>query len=172
MKTTGAAGAVELFVIRHARAGSPGDRWPNDDDRPITDDGRARFLEVVQGLARLDVSFDRVVSSPLVRARDTALLLAPLTRNPEIALLDALGPGGRPAAVLRGLAALKGSRRLAVVGHEPGLGALVAYLLGASRPIGFKKGGVACLELARVSPATTATLRWFAPPSLLRRLAH
>lgn len=161
---------IELYVIRHARAEARGDRWPDDDERPLSDEGRARFHEAVLGLKRLGVTFDGVVSSPLVRTSQTALLLAPLARHPTVVTLDALRPGRRPAAVLRGLAALEIGGRIAVVGHEPGLGALVAHLLGASRPIPFKKGGVACLELPRLSPATTGTLRWFMPPSVLRRV--
>ena len=94
-------GPVELFVIRHARAAARGHRWPDDDLRPVTDEGRTRFLDVVRGLARLGVSVDRVVSSPLVRARDTAHLLAPLARDPEIVVVDALRPGGTPAGVMR-----------------------------------------------------------------------
>lgn len=164
--------SIKLYLIRHARAEARSDRWPDDDVRPLSDDGRERFRAAVRGLERLGVSFDYVVSSPLVRASQTAALLEPLARHADTATLDALRPGRRPTVALRALASIEGVGRMAVVGHEPGLGALLACLLGASRPVPFRKGAVACLDVPRLSLAAAGTLRWFAPPSVLRRLGR
>lgn len=167
------AAPVELYLVRHGLAGERGPAFPDDRLRPLTAEGAARFRQAVRGLAALDVSLDLVLTSPLVRARQTAeLLVAGLPSHPRLEVVDALAPGGRLPLVLEAIAQQVRQRhaRIALVGHEPDLGELAARLLGARGTVQFKKGAVCCIELHGRSAAGPGTLRWHAPPRLLRRL--
>lgn len=169
------AATIELYLVRHAIAAERGPAYPDDRLRPLTPAGIARFRETMGGLRQLDVTIDLVLSSPLVRARETAeLVSAGLPGKPAIETLEALAPGGRAALVIEALAkyARRRLRRLAIVGHQPDLGDLGSRLLGARGSLEFKKGGVAFLELDGATPAGPGTLHWMLPPKVLRKLAR
>lgn len=162
----------ELYLVRHAIAAERGEDWPDDDMRPLTARGISRFKEAVEGLRRLAVEIDEIFTSPLVRARETAELLASgLAGKPPIQVLDALSPGHAPSSVLAQLARTARRRRIALVGHEPGLGELAAHLIGAGRALPFKKGGVCRIDVEGLTSRHPGTLTWFIPPGLLRGLA-
>jgi phosphohistidine phosphatase len=163
--------AVELYIVRHAIAAERGPEWPDDDLRPLTERGIDRFKQVVAGLIFLDVQLDLIFSSPLVRARQTAEYLAEgLPDDTTIEVADALAPGHTPLEAMEQIArAAGGATRVAVVGHEPDLGALTAWLIGTRRAIPFKKGGVCRLEMDSLS-SRHATLSWHMPPKALRKL--
>jgi phosphohistidine phosphatase len=129
--------------------------------------------EVAKGLAALDVEPDVVISSPLVRAVETAeILIKGLKSTPKLVTAAALSPGGSPASVANALASLAKGHSIAVVGHEPDLGEFAAWLVGARRPLPFKKGGVCQIDLAEWPPvARGGTLIWMATPKMLRALA-
>jgi phosphohistidine phosphatase len=158
---------MELFIIRHAIA-VPGSMLLADADRPLSPKGRKRFSEAVLGLQCLKVRFDRLYHSPWLRAVETAELLAPvldgkavcspaLARAPSQDLLDALV-----------------GARVALVGHEPWMGELVAWLTTGAPPHGsvfaFKRGGVAWLE-GQPQPSRMV-LQAFLPPKVLRELGE
>jgi phosphohistidine phosphatase len=166
------AAPAELYLVRHAIAAERGEDWPDDDKRPLTERGVARFKEVVAGLAELDVVVDEIFTSPLVRAKQTAdLLAAGLSGKPAVKILDALAPGHTPASVLAQLSRNAKRRRIMLVGHEPDLGELAAHLIGAGRPLLFKKGGVCRLEVETLTSRRPAALTWFLQPKILRKLA-
>lgn len=159
----------ELYLVRHAIAAERGDEWPDDSKRPLTERGIARFKEVVKGLAELDVAIDEVFTSPLIRAKQTAdLLAAGITGKPSVKLLDALAPGHTATQVMSQLAKAAKRRRIALVGHEPDLGELAAHLLGAQRSVPFKKGGVCRIDVESLTSRRAASLIWFATPKMLR----
>ncbi len=86
-----------LYLVRHAIAAERGEDWPDDDKRPLTERGIARFKEAVSGLEALDAEIDEVFTSPLVRAKQTAdLLAAGAQGKPSVKILDALSPGAQP----------------------------------------------------------------------------
>ena len=164
---------AELYIVRHAIAAERGEDWPDDDKRPLTERGVSRFKEVVQGLAALDVAVDEIFTSPLVRAKQTAdLLAAGLSGKPTVKILDALAPGHTPASVLAQLSRNAKRRRLMLVGHEPDLGELAAHLIGAGRALPFKKGGVCRLEVESLTSRRPAALSWFMQPKMLRKVAR
>ncbi len=140
----------ELYLVRHAIAAERGDDWPDDDKRPLTEKGVVRFKEGLAGLNWLDVVLDEIFSSPLVRAKQTADLLAAGISGKAAgeAASDALAPGHSPAQVMEQLAKTAKRRRIALVGHEPDLGELAAHLIGAKRSLEFRKGGVCRIDLA------------------------
>ena len=161
---------MEIYLIRHAIAEERGEEWPNDDLRPLTDEGTRRFEESAKGLLEFDAPPAQVVTSPLVRARQTAKLLAAAMHAPvTVAVMEELAPGYPPSKVLSKVRKLKDKWPVALVGHEPDLGHLAAHLLGASRPLPFKKGGMCRIDIVWSRPPR-GTLVWFLPPKGLRRL--
>ena len=167
------AGPTELCLVRHAIAAERGEDWPNDDKRPLTARGVSRFRECVEGLSTLGVAIDEIFTSPLVRARQTADLLASgLPGTPAVKILDALSPGHAPGSVLAQLARQAHRRRIALVGHEPDLGELAAHLIGAGRALPFKKGGVCRIDVESLTSRRPGALEWFVTPRLLRKIAR
>ncbi len=159
----------EIYLVRHAIAEERSAAWPDDNLRPLTREGIRRFKEVVRALNSLDVELDEIVTSPLTRARQTAELLSDgLHRRPVVTISKALAPGTPPGKVFAGLT--RGSYRVALVGHEPDLGGLTAFLIGARCPVPFKKGGVCRIDVPKGTAGQGGTLVWFAPPGLLRRV--
>jgi len=168
--------SLELYLVRHAEAAPRGRDYPDDAARPLTDEGADRFRRAVAGLRAVGVELDLVLTSPFVRARETAeLLVAGLRPKPTLLVVDALMPARKPAevvaAVTRHAAAGRGASRLALVGHEPDLGELAARLLGAKGAFEFKKGAVCRIDVDRAMPNGPGALRWFLTPRVLRGLA-
>jgi phosphohistidine phosphatase len=162
---------TELYLVRHAIAADRGGEWPDDNKRPLTERGVNRFKDAVKGLRRLDVALDEIFTSPLVRARQTADILAlGVEGKPSVKVLDALAPGHTPASVMTQLARVAKRRRIAIVGHEPELGELAAHLIGAGRALSFKKGGVCRIDLGSLTSKRAASLTWFLPPTVLRQV--
>ena len=163
---------VALYLVRHAIAAERGPKWPDDGKRPLTHKGMARMRLVVRGLRRLGAEIDLVLTSPLVRAQQTAEILAEgLGTAPHVTVLKALAPGEPPSAVAAALATHPSARGIALVGHEPGLGELAAWLTSAREPIEFKKGGVCRIDVAALPPGRNGKLVWLALPKMLRALA-
>jgi phosphohistidine phosphatase len=162
---------MELLVIRHGIAvdREEGASEEADAARPLTSRGRRRFKRVVRGLDRLGLLIDHVLTSPKRRAIETADLLDPLVvSDARISARLATEPRSE---LLTEIAALDGSR-VAVVGHEPYLGQLIALLTLSSGQHGdalaLKKGGVAWLE---GDPAPGGMrVRAHLPPRILRRI--
>ena len=166
-------GPTELYLIRHAIAAERGEDWPDDDKRPLTQRGVTRFKESVAGLKWLDCTIDEIFTSPLVRARQTGeILAANIPGKPTVKILDALSPGHTPGSVLAQLAKVARRRRIALVGHEPGLGELAAHLVGAGRALPFKKGGACLIDIESLSSRRAGALNWFVTPKVLRRLGR
>lgn len=163
--------SYELYLIRHGLAEERGDAWPDDTKRPLTDDGMSRLRRAARVLARLGVPVDAVLTSPLVRTRQTAeLLAAAFTPRPSITAVDVLAPGGTPTAVAAEIE--KHSRRphIFLVGHEPALGELAAWLIGTKNPIEFKKGGICRIDVEAGPLRGGGALRWMMTPKILRAL--
>lgn len=161
----------EIYLIRHAIAAERGDAWPDDHKRPLTDDGIARMRKAARGLARAEVVLDVVLTSPLVRARQTAdIVAAALDARPSIVTIESLAPGAAYAALMADLEKHARKPRIALVGHEPGIGELAARLIGSRHAIEFKKGAVCRIDLDQIPPQGPGRLRWFLTPRLLRAI--
>ncbi len=163
---------LELYLVRHAPAAERGPEWPDDGVRPLTPDGAAKFRKAVDGLAALGVHIDLVLTSPLVRCRQTAEILANgLPGRPRVQALDALAPGGGHTAVIAEAARVAKRPRVALVGHEPDIGHLASKLLGMRRALEFRKGAVCRIDVDGLPPGGPGRLVWFAMPRMLRRMA-
>jgi len=164
-------GPYELYLVRHGLAEERGDAWPDDTKRPLTDEGISRMRKAERGLARLGVSVEVVLTSPLVRARQTAeALAAALDPRPSLVNVDSLAPDGAYASVIADLEKHARKTRLALVGHEPMIGELAARLLGSRHPIEFKKGAVCRIDIDDLPPAGPGDLRWMLTPKIMRAL--
>ncbi len=165
----------ELYVMRHGAAverGSAG--YGGDTKRPLTPEGRKKVVEITTGLMRLGFDPDWIVSSPLVRAAETAKLVAQ-TLGGGVALdfSDALRPGGSPEALITFLAKHPNRSRVLVVGHEPDLSEMAGRLIGAGRRshLGFKKGGCCLITFDQFPPKSPGRLLWWLTPRIMRKLA-
>ena len=160
-----------LYLVRHAIAAERGDKYPDDTKRPLTNRGISRMREVVKGFRTLGPEIDLVLTSPLVRARQTAdILVAGLSPAPELAVEDTLAPDHRPEMVTDALGGHASREAVALVGHEPDLGILAAWLIGAREPLVFKKGAIARIDVGG-KPGRDGQLIWLATPAMLRGLA-
>jgi phosphohistidine phosphatase len=163
----------DLYLVRHGIAAERGDEWPDDSKRPLTAGGIDRFKEAVEGLAWLGVEIDEIFTSPLVRTKQTATLLADgLGNKTSVKTLDALAPGHAPRQIMQELSRAAKRHRIALVGHEPALGELAAHLLGSARTLPFKKGGVCYITIQGLTSRRPGELMWFLPPKVLRRLGR
>jgi phosphohistidine phosphatase len=162
---------LELYLIRHGVAAERGEEYPDDSKRPLTSEGISRLKREAKALDALDISFDQILSSPLVRAKQTADVFAEgLKAKPSVSTTDALTPAGSPAAVIQELSKHMRKARIALVGHEPNMGELAAHLIGAKVALPFKKGAICRIDFAVFPPKGRGQLVWFLPPRLLRKL--
>jgi phosphohistidine phosphatase len=162
------AGPYQLFLIRHGIAEERGDAWPDDAKRPLSEDGIERFQRSARGLARLDIWIDVVLTSPLVRARQTADIVASaFDPRPSIITIESLAPGGSYASLLTDLEKHGRKTRIALVGHEPGIGELGARLIGSRHSFEFKKGAVCRIDVDEIPPVSPGDLRWFLTPKVM-----
>jgi phosphohistidine phosphatase len=161
----------EIHLIRHGVAEERGPSWPDDAKRPLTDEGIARLRKSVRGLARLGVSFDVVLTSPFTRAKQTAdIVAAGVSPRPSIVTVESLSPDGSFPAIMADLEKHARKTRIAIVGHEPGIGELAARLLGSRHAIEFKKGAVCRIDLETLPPAGPGELRWLLTPKIMRAI--
>jgi len=160
---------LQLYLVRHGIAAERGSAYPDDTLRPLTDVGRVRMRVQARALAWLAPELAHVLTSPLVRTRQTAeLVSAALATQPPVVELAALRPDGTPEEVRATLGAYSAAASVALVGHEPNLSVLAAALTRSSVQLGFKKGAICRLDLDPLRPVRPGTLRWFATPKLLR----
>jgi phosphohistidine phosphatase len=158
----------ELYLIRHGLAAERG-TYVNDDERPLTEAGSQRTRQVAKRLKQLGLRFDYLLSSPLVRAQQTAELLQAAGLAPAITITTVLAPGGSLPTWIADYGD-RPWRRLALVGHEPDLGSWAEQLVWScqSGQLILKKAGVIGLEVPE-TPITlgSARLFWLTPPRLL-----
>src|SRR5690348_14359678 len=140
---------MNLLIVRHAVAFErDAQRWPDDRERPLTPEGTARARKSAKGLKRVVERPQRLLTSPLTRATQTADILTRFAGWPTALECPALSPEEPPEATLE---ALRGEpqKLIAVVGHQPALGRLIAACVpGAVQPQAFelRKFGVALLS--------------------------
>ena len=146
---------MRLTLIRHGEAG---DDAPSDEQRALTKKGRADARRVGRALARRGVRFHAVISSPLVRAVQTAeLVVGAMDQRVRITVSEALLPEARPTLAVALIASLAHERSLALVAHEPILSRLAAALLGLSKHPALRKGEALRIRLADATDPTGAS---------------
>lgn len=165
--------SVELLLVRHAIAFErDASRWPDDRERPLTREGQRKFEKAAAGLSRVVPKVDTLVTSPLVRARETATILSDICGWPKAEESETLAPEGTPDAVLAEIRA-RHAPLIALVGHEPALSTLARVCLagGGSAPaFEFRKGGVCLIRFDSALRAGKGKLIAFLPPRMLRSM--
>ena len=165
---------MQLYIMRHAVA-ELRETWGQPDiGRPLTAKGRTRMRLAARGLRAAGARFDLIASSPLVRAVETAEIIAREFKYPvPIEICPALAPGLEPEPLFRFLVEFPEAERVLLVGHEPDLGNLVLSLIGGAHSDRFpmRKGAVCRVDIERVPPPGLGTLVWALTPALMRQMA-
>ena len=163
---------MQLYIVRHGIAIDREDpKAPAEAERFLTEEGIAKTKQVAKGIAAMGVRADLMVSSPYLRAMQTAAIFASALDYPEhkIQQSESLLPGAEPVAFLRELAREKNASSVFCFGHAPHLDGLLAATVGAPRHItSMKKAGVAFVEMKRISPPN-GQLVWLVTPKLFRK---
>jgi phosphohistidine phosphatase len=161
---------MQVLLIRHAIAAPLGKPAKREEDRPLTELGRRRFEAVAQALRAIAPKPSALLTSPLLRARQTAAIAAKVWGDLEPATVPALVDGDWEA-ICRVLDEYGKADTVALVGHEPWISRAAARLLDASTAdaFAFRKGGVAFIEIDNPR-AGHGRLLWFIPPKVFRRL--
>lgn len=166
---------MDLYFMRHGIAEIQEESGISSDaERPLTAKGIKKLQKVAKGILVLGISFDRVLTSPLLRARQSADLIAKaLNMESAVEELPELAPESAPRELLSSLGKYHESKALLLVGHQPLLGATVSLLLskGDELDVRLKKGGLCYIEVEKLPPEGGAALHWMLTPKQLRRLA-
>lgn len=163
-----------LYLFRHGIAADPGDpAYPNDPDRPLTEEGRRKTAAAAEGFAELEPQVSLVLSSPYLRALETAAIVMKaleLSRD-KLKTTDALIPSAEPQLLFTELSRA-GASEVLCAGHAPNLDLVLAYALGVKgRAVtSLKKAGAAALEITSWKNGQ-GRLLWLLPPKTLRELS-
>ena len=166
---------MELYILRHAIAVEHGTKGYKDDtQRPLTAKGERKMRRIAKGMKKLGLSFDLILSSRLIRARQTAQIVAETFEIVKRLKFSAhLAPNGEAEELVRDLKRrYPNQNSVVLVGHEPYLSGLMATLL-TGKPaldVNFKKGGLCLLTVDSLRFGHCATLQWLLTPGQLSRM--
>jgi phosphohistidine phosphatase len=162
---------MKLYLLRHGIAlDRIGGAVHSDFQRPLTKEGKAELEMVGLALKKLNVKADLVVSSPLVRARETAeIIKSELGCSEELQITEALSPGCSASDLYKFLRPFHDRQDVFLVGHEPDMGRLAATLLwtGPEFDMPFKKAGICRIDVSDIPPNYPGRLKWFVTPKIL-----
>lgn len=167
---------MDVILLRHGKAGDRDPKlFPDDTKRPLTAEGALELRDICTGLRRIGLAFDFLVTSPLLRAHQTADIVAEVfewKEPPQVS--DVLGQGCTTGKVIALLAKFPPDARVALVGHEPDLSRVAAELIGRSgdAALELKKGGVACVRYEGPAAMGLGTLAFLFKPSQLRKIGR
>lgn len=171
---------IGLYLMRHGIAAELGEGGViRDADRPLTPEGRAKLQQAAEGVRRLELKFNVIFTSPLLRARQTAEVVADvLELQHKVKVIETLSPGRSLVGAESGQADLfiemgaYSFDRALLVGHQPDLSELASYLLTGNRNLNieFKKGSICAIEVTSLPPRGPGLLRWLMAPRHLRQM--
>lgn len=158
---------MDLYIIRHADAQPLGEGGVHDDaERPLTALGHSQCPPVAAALLRHGVRLQHLVTSPLLRARQTAegLLHELGATKPQLHTCDHLAPGGKRRKLTRFLSELS-AEAVGIVGHRPDLNLYLAWLIGSRKAqIDLAKAGIACVQFDAEPDKGAGSLAWLITP--------
>jgi phosphohistidine phosphatase len=169
---------MNLYLMRHGIALPADDpSVAHDGDRPLTPKGIKRTRKAARGLRRLNIPFDVILTSPVLRARQTADAVAgELGAEAVVKEISSLAPESTVDHLLFGLTRYKNHEHLLLVGHEPLLSNALSHLLGGksarSVHVEFKKSALCRVEIDDLPPSNPGKLHWFLTPKQLRLLSE
>ena len=157
---------MEIYFLRHGEAGKSSGGRGGDAERPLTEEGVARMEREAVLIATLRLGLDLIMTSPLVRAQQTAEIVARELRLLDaLAIDDRLAPGFGPKELLSILREHRANTALMLVGHEPDFSSAIAACIEGGR-IELKKGGCARVDLDDTD-TLSGRLVWLLPPRVL-----
>jgi phosphohistidine phosphatase len=166
---------MKLYIVRHAIAVPRGTPGMEDDERSVTEEGMAKMRQSAAGIRTLGYIPEVILTSPLLRARQTAdVLLEAFGKQVELKIVPALAPGGAHQELYRDIGLYeKKLVSLMLVGHQPSLGEIAGEIAFGSPEhfIEFKKGGTCLIELESVRGTPKGSLIALLTPSILRKIA-
>ena len=156
---------MDLYLLRHATAAdrvTPG--YEIDSTRPLTPEGARKMGRAAQGMRALDISFDLILSSPYLRAKQTAEIVARVLKSEDrLELASNLAPGGNRMELIEGLSQRPDSpSSILLVGHEPDMSELISMLTAGNfdLPVVMKKGALCKLSADSLHYGRCASLCW------------
>jgi phosphohistidine phosphatase len=160
---------MKLYLLRHAIAAERDpDKYPDDALRPLTATGSKKMIKVADALYQMGLQVDLILSSPCLRARQTAEIARRHLhlKKDRLLLIDALAPASDPGQLIAEIQAKYMTDRLMLVGHEPDLSNLISWLLSGepSIPITMKKAGICSLSVEQLVAGKCAGLEWLINP--------
>jgi phosphohistidine phosphatase len=157
---------MELYFLRHGDAGAAEDWKGRDSERPLSREGAVRMEKEAAAIALLRPTLELILTSPLVRARQTAEIVARSLRLAELLVEEERLSPGFAAADLAGILAERGSLRgLLMVGHEPDFSRVISACTGGGR-VECKKGSLVRVDMDDPS-SLKGILVWLLPPRVL-----
>ena len=157
---------MEIYILRHGIA-EEAHGGMKDADRALTPEGAKKLQSVLRRARAVDVRPSIIVTSPFRRARETAQVAAEILSGATLVESRALTPESSPDAVWEAIRAHKGESQLMLVGHEPLLSAVYAYLLGSPAfQIDVKKGSLGRIDVDRFGAQPRGVFRWLIYPKL------
>jgi phosphohistidine phosphatase len=162
---------MEIYILRHGIAVERGSRgYKNDSDRPLTKEGQEKMRQIAEAMLAMDLKFDLILSSPYVRARQTAEIVAAEIGG-EVTLTDFLIPNANALELIAEINDEK-PQRVLLVGHEPDLSHLISVFVSGNgnAQIELKKGSLCKLTSDKLSFGQCATLNWLLAPKQLRSI--
>jgi phosphohistidine phosphatase len=166
---------VNLYILRHAKAGERSARFPDDSKRPLTKDGEKEMFRVAKGMRAMELSVGLILSSPYVRAKRTAEIVAEVFKSNKLRLSKNLASGADSRDLIRELNDDYSSlKNILLVGHEPYLSKLISRLSAGDEKLSlhFKKAGLCKLTVGELRFGRCATVEWILTPGQLSRLRN
>jgi phosphohistidine phosphatase len=164
---------VKLIIVRHGIAVPRETAGVPDEERQLTDEGIRKMSEAALGYRALGFTSRLILTSPLLRSRQTAeILRKTFGRNAKVQICDALSPEQGREGVYEAISKHSELEALTLVGHQPSLGEIAAEIAfgSASRCLDLRKGGGCGIDVVRLVPHPEGTLEWLLPASLIRRV--
>lgn len=164
---------MKLYLLRHAIAVEAADWSSDDESRPLTAMGITKMRQGARNIVQMIPSLDIIMTSPLVRAHQTAKLVSDsyqLTKPPKLLISNNLAPGNKILSLREELNQYPNSSKIMLVGHQPDLGNLLGHLVAGDQSIQIplKKGGLAYVEIS--SKESLGQLEWLLTAKQLRSL--
>jgi phosphohistidine phosphatase len=161
---------MEIYLLRHGKAGERSSKYPDDDKRPLTKEGVKEMHLEASGIRKIVPDFDAILTSPLTRAFQTASIVAKAYKQ-KPQLCDELSPEISVKDLLKRLEKYKSKKRILLVGHEPDFSMMAAALLKMNEPVvEFKKGGICRIDIPALPLKQAGQLIFNITPSILIQL--
>ena len=159
-----------LYFLRHGIAVLKGTPGYTDDERPLTEEGIDKMQKSTKGIKRLVENFDIILTSPLRRAHDTAIIAAKCMEcENKVEVVKILEPGCKPKEFVGLISKYSDKEHILVVGHEPDFSTIISELIGAQRTVvSIKKGALCRVDLDSIPPKEPGKVAWLLQPKILR----